>query len=42
VIKSRINRGARNVARMGEGRNAYKMFIGKFEGKRTLGRPKYR
>jgi hypothetical protein len=30
------------VARMGETRNAYKISIGKPEGKRPVGRPKYR
>jgi hypothetical protein len=38
VIKSR-RRWARQVTRMGKMRNAYKIFIGKPEGKRPLGRP---
>jgi len=29
-----------NVARMGEMRNAYKILVGKREGKRQLGRPR--
>jgi hypothetical protein len=31
-----------NVARMGEIRNAYKILIGKPEGKRSIGRPRRR
>jgi hypothetical protein len=31
-----------NVARMGEMRNAYEIFVGKPRGKRPLGRPKCR
>jgi hypothetical protein len=31
-----------NVARIGEKRNAYKIFVGKPEGKRQLGRPSCR
>jgi hypothetical protein len=42
VIKSLRVRWAGNVARMGETRNAYKIFIGKSEGKRLLGRPRRR
>jgi hypothetical protein len=30
------------VAHVGEMRNAYKILIGKLEGKRALGRPRYR
>jgi hypothetical protein len=30
----------RHLACMGETRNAYKIFVGKLEGKRPLGRPK--
>jgi hypothetical protein len=41
-IKSRRIRWAGHVARMGEGRNVYKVFIGKPEGKRPLGRPRHR
>jgi hypothetical protein len=33
---------ARNVARMGEMRNAYRILVGKSEGKRSLGRPRLR
>jgi hypothetical protein len=32
----------RHVALMGGKRNAYKMFVGKLEGKRPLGRPRRR
>jgi hypothetical protein len=39
MIKSRILRWARYVARMREKRNAYRILVGKPEGKRTLGRP---
>jgi hypothetical protein len=31
-----------NVARMGEKRNAYRLLVGKPEGKRSLGRPRRR
>jgi hypothetical protein len=41
-IKSRRMRWARYVARMGEGRNVYRVFVGKPEGKRPLGRPRRR
>jgi hypothetical protein len=37
--KSRRMRWAGHVARMGEGRNVYRVLVGKFEGKRPLGRP---
>jgi hypothetical protein len=30
------------VARMGEGRNVYRVLVGKPEGKRPLGRPRHR
>jgi hypothetical protein len=33
---------ARNVARMGEKRNAYRLLVGKPEGRRPLGRPRRR
>jgi hypothetical protein len=33
-------RWAGNVARMGEKRNAYRLLVGKPEGKRPLGRPR--
>jgi hypothetical protein len=39
-IKSRIMRWAGHVARMGEGRNVYRVLVGKFEGKRPLERPR--
>jgi hypothetical protein len=39
-IKSRIMRWARHVARMGEGRNVYRVLVGKPEGKRPLERPR--
>jgi hypothetical protein len=31
-----------HVARMGEKRNVYRLLVGKPEGKRSLGRPRYR
>ena len=40
VIKSRRMRWAGHVARMGEERGAYRVLVGKPEGKRPLGRPK--
>jgi hypothetical protein len=40
--KSRRMRWAGHVARMGEGRNLYRVLVGKPEGKRPLGRPRYR
>jgi hypothetical protein len=39
MIKSRRMRWAGNVARMGEKMNAYRIMVGKPEGKRSLGRP---
>jgi hypothetical protein len=39
MIKSRRMRWAGDVARMEEKRNAYRIFLGKPEGKRPLGRP---
>jgi hypothetical protein len=42
VIKSRRMRWAGHVARMGEERGAYSVFVGKPEGKRPLGRPRRR
>jgi hypothetical protein len=42
IIKSRRMRWARHVARMGERRNAYRILVGKPEGRRPLGRPKCR
>jgi hypothetical protein len=40
MIKSRRMRWAWNVARVGEIRNVYRIFVGKPEGKRPLGRPR--
>ena len=40
VIKSRRLRWAGHVARIKEGRSAFKMLTGKFTGKRPLGRPR--
>jgi hypothetical protein len=42
VIKSRIMRWARYVARWGEGRGVYRVLVGTPEGKRPLGRPRLR
>jgi hypothetical protein len=42
IIKSRRMRWAGHVARMGEKRNAYRLLVGKREGKRPLGRPRRR
>jgi hypothetical protein len=42
IIKSRRMRWADHVARMGEKRNAYRLLVGKPEGKRPLGRPRCR
>jgi transcription termination factor 2 len=42
VIKSRRLRWARHVARMGEGKGAYRVLVGRPEGKRPLGRPRRR
>jgi hypothetical protein len=41
-VKSRRMRWAGHVARMGEERKAYKVLVGKPEGKSLLGRPKRR
>jgi hypothetical protein len=41
-IRSRRMRWAGHVARMGEGRNVYRVLVGKPEGKRPLGRPRRR
>jgi hypothetical protein len=41
-IKSRIMMWVKHVARMGEERKAYKVLVGKPEGKRPLGRPRRR
>jgi hypothetical protein len=40
MIKSGRMRWAWHVARMGETRNAYRILVGKAEGKRPLGRPR--
>ena len=42
VIKSRRLRWAGHVARMEEGRSAFKILTGKSTGKRPLGRPRRR
>jgi hypothetical protein len=41
-IKSRRMRWAGHVAHMGEGRNMYRVLVGKLEGKRPLERPRRR
>jgi hypothetical protein len=40
IIKSKRMRWAGHVARMGEKRNAYRLLVGKSEGRRPLGRPR--
>jgi hypothetical protein len=42
MIKSRRIRRAGHAARMGEGRGVYRVLVGRPEGKRPLGRPRYR
>jgi hypothetical protein len=42
IIKSRRMRWVGHVARMGEQRNAYRVLVGKPEGKRPVGRPRHR
>jgi hypothetical protein len=42
MIKSRRMRWVGHVARIGEKRNAYRILVGKPEGKRPLGRPRHR
>ena len=42
VVKSRILRWAGHVARLEEGRSAFKILTGKPTGKRPLGRPRRR
>jgi hypothetical protein len=42
IIKSRGMRWAGHVARIGEKRNAYRLLVGKPEGKKPLGRPRRR
>jgi hypothetical protein len=41
-IQSRRMRLAGHVAHMGEGRNMYRVLVGKPKGKRPLGRPRHR
>jgi hypothetical protein len=42
VIKSRIMRWAGHVAHMGESRGVCRVLVGKFTGKRPLGKPRRR
>jgi hypothetical protein len=42
MIKSRRIRWAGHVARMGDKRSAYRILVGKPEGKRPVGRPRRR
>jgi hypothetical protein len=42
IIKSRRMRWVGHVAQMGEKRNAYRLLVGKTEGKTPLGRPRRR
>jgi hypothetical protein len=42
LVKSKRMRWAGHAARMGETRNAYRILVGKPEGKRPLGRPRHR
>jgi hypothetical protein len=42
VIKSRTMRLSGHVARMGEGRSAYRILVGRTDGRRPLGRPRRR
>jgi hypothetical protein len=42
IIKSRRMRWAGHVARMGEKRNVYRIFVGKPDGKRPRGRSRRR
>jgi hypothetical protein len=39
IIKARRMRWVEHVTRMGEKRNAYRLLVGKAEGRRPLGRP---
>jgi hypothetical protein len=41
-IKSRIMKGLGHVARMGDERKVYIVFVGRPEGKKPLGRPRCR
>jgi hypothetical protein len=42
IIKARRMRWSRHVARLGEKRIAYRLLVGKPEGRRPLGRPRHR
>jgi hypothetical protein len=42
IMKSKRMRLAGHIARMGEKKNAYRLLVGKPEGKRPLGRPRRR
>jgi hypothetical protein len=42
MIKSRRNRWAGHVARMEEVKGAYRILVGRREGRRPLGRPRHR
>jgi hypothetical protein len=42
MIKTRRMRWTGHVAQMGEKRNAYRIFVGRPEGKRPLQRPRHR
>jgi hypothetical protein len=42
IMKSRRMRWAGHVAQMGAKRNAYRLLLGKHEGKRPLGRPRHK
>jgi hypothetical protein len=42
IIKARRMRWAGHVARMGQKRNAYRLLVGKPDGRRPLGRPRRR
>jgi hypothetical protein len=42
MIKSRMMRWTGHIARIGANRNAYRILVGKPEGKRPLGKPKRR
>jgi hypothetical protein len=42
MIKSRRMRWAGHVARIGEKMNAYRLLVGKLEGKKPLGKPRRR
>jgi hypothetical protein len=42
VIKSGCMRWARHVARIGEGRGAYRILVGRSAGRKPFGRPRFR